>query len=342
MKNKLIFKAILSVFCVGLLFSACDDWTKTESIEIVSPTIDVQNPELYAKYLENLRAYKASDHKHVYVWFDNSTKPAVSRGQNMLALPDSVDFIALMHPNNLSDAEVSAMTELRETKAMKFIVSVDMTAYKAAYALLLENEMEVPVTQRFENFFLEQMIIDLALVNKYNYDGICVGYEGKSLAHMTQAEKDEHLFTENLFFETIKDWYQNNQDKHFAFTGSPQYLVDKSILADFHTILLNGKTASSENTFTFLLVETLVQDVPQDRFGMMVVAPNINDPEQKVGYMANGELLLTGLTNWAPAPHNGIEMSSVAVYNVSWDYYNVSMSYKYTRNLIASINPSVQ
>ena len=346
MKNKLIFKAILSVFCVSLLFTSCDDWTKTESIEIIPPTIDIQNPELYAKYLENLRDYKKSNQKHVYVWFDNSTKPAVSRAQNMESIPDSVDIIALMYPDNLSDTELNTMAKLRETKAMKFIYSVDFAAYQAAYAVLLEQETEEnPVTQRFENFFIGLLMYDLTLVNKYNYDGICVAYEGKSMTHMTQAERDTHTFCEELFLGTIQKWYQNNQDKHFILVGSPQYILDKSILADFHTILLDGTAVSAENEFTFILTSTIAEGggaVPQDKLGMFINAPRVNDPEQKVGYMTNGELSLTSLANWAPAIHNGVEISSVGVYNIAWDYYDMSKPYRYTRNLISSINPTVQ
>ena len=77
------FKGIaLAAFSV-LALSACSDWTDSESIKLKEPGIDEQSPELYAKYLKNLREYKNSDHKIVYGWFDNSEKVPFSRGQHM-------------------------------------------------------------------------------------------------------------------------------------------------------------------------------------------------------------------------------------------------------------------
>ena len=46
------------LFAASCAFVSCDDWTDVESISIKQPGIEEQNPELYTKYLENLRQYK--------------------------------------------------------------------------------------------------------------------------------------------------------------------------------------------------------------------------------------------------------------------------------------------
>ena len=63
MKNK--FKiATLLFFTTSFTLGACSDWTDIEGIDIKQPNIQEQNPELYTKYLENLRQYKAdTEHK---------------------------------------------------------------------------------------------------------------------------------------------------------------------------------------------------------------------------------------------------------------------------------------
>ena len=69
MKNK--FKiATLLFFTTSFTLGACSDWTDIEGIDIKQPNIQEQNPELYTKYLENLRQYKAdTEHKKVLrIW----------------------------------------------------------------------------------------------------------------------------------------------------------------------------------------------------------------------------------------------------------------------------------
>jgi len=94
MKNKMK-NIFIAVFCLAGItcFSACDDWTEIENVDINTPGMQEQNPAAYAKYLQNLIAYKSSDHKVVYAWFDNSEKTPFSRGQHISDTPDSLDVI---------------------------------------------------------------------------------------------------------------------------------------------------------------------------------------------------------------------------------------------------------
>ena len=94
------------LFAASCAFVSCDDWTDVESISIKQPGIEEQNPELYTKYLENLRQYKAdTEHKKVYAWFDNSEKNPASRAQHITSLPDSIDIVGLMCPSELATFE---------------------------------------------------------------------------------------------------------------------------------------------------------------------------------------------------------------------------------------------
>ena len=57
MKNIFI---VASCFAAITCFSACDDWTEVENVNINTPGIEEQDPAAYAKYLQNLVAYKNS------------------------------------------------------------------------------------------------------------------------------------------------------------------------------------------------------------------------------------------------------------------------------------------
>lgn len=345
MKYNSIFRAILPVFLsIPLLVAvSCSDWTETESIDLVEPNIENQNPELYAQYLANLREYKVSEHKSVNVWFDNSVKTPSSRAHHISSLPDSIDVVAHMYPDNLVDWEMKEMREIREKKAIKTIYSIDFEKIKAAYNAKLELAPEAePIAVDFKDFCLDSLQYALSLVKKYNYDGICIGYTGKSMIHMESSEKKEYSENEKLFIGIVQDWCMRNVDKHIIFEGKPQNLIDKSILLNCKLILASGKDATNEDLLTYNFLLAAVDGVPQNRLGMIVSATSLDDPNKTIGYFGSGELAMKGLASWAQSHYNGISVTGVGIYNVSTDYYDASRTYNYTREIISSINPSLK
>ena len=60
-----------------------------------------QNPQEYAAYTQNLRAYKATKHAVVYARLDNA--PEVSTGEKdfLRALPDSIDIVTMRNADRL-------------------------------------------------------------------------------------------------------------------------------------------------------------------------------------------------------------------------------------------------
>ena len=86
MKNIIKYIAYSTVCAVALLMSSCD--TDVEPVDINQPGIERQNPELYQRYLASIRAYKASNHKIMMVWFDNSQAVPFTQAQHhQLAIP---------------------------------------------------------------------------------------------------------------------------------------------------------------------------------------------------------------------------------------------------------------
>lgn len=345
MKYNSIFKAILPVLFSIPLFVAvsCSDWTDTEPIDLVEPNIENQNPELYAQYLTDLKQYKASEHKSVYVWFDNRVKAPSSRAHHINSLPDSIDAVALMYPDNLADWELKEMKEISERKGTKTIYSIDFERIKAAYNSKVELAPESePISIEFRDFCIDSLEYALSLVKKYDYDGICIGYAGKAMIHMGEKEKKEYMENEKLFIGVVQDWYKRNSGKYIIFEGKPQNLIDKSILASCKLVLASGKEATNEDLLTYQFLLAAVENVPQDHLGMIVSAPSLDDPNKIIGYFGNGELVMKGLASWAQSAHNGIDVTGVGIYNVSTDYYDASRTYNYTREVISSINPSLK
>lgn len=333
---------VLVVFSLFIL-SACSDWTEMESIDLEEPGIAGQNPELYANYLENLREYKNSDHKTVYVWFDNSLKVPFSRSHHITDLPDSIDVISMIYPDNLAEWELKEIEKVRSEKATKVIYSIDFESIKAAYNAKLEvASEEEPVSEDFIGFLTDSLEHALSLVRKYDYDGICIGYTGKLRLHMYPDELREYTENETMFINVVNDWYARNPEKMIIYEGQPQNLIDPSLLDHCQSVLLSGKAATNQDQFSYLLSLATVEGIPHDRFGVIVMAPDLNDPNQKTGYFTDGTLAISGLAGWAPKIHAGIGIQAVGIYNVSSDYHISPQNYYYTRQLISSINPSIK
>lgn len=295
--------------------------------------------------MENLRQYKAdSEHKEVYVWFDNSEKVPFSRAHHLTDLPDSIDVVALMYPDNLMDWELNEMTEIREKKGTKIIVSIDFDAIKAIYNEKLEMAIEEePLAKDFRSYLTDTLEYSLSWIKKYNYDGICIGYNGKSLLNMLEEDKLEYIANERLFIGIINDWRRRNSSTMLVYSGKPQNLMDKSLLKDCSLILLSeGLDATDKNKCTYYLSSAVAEGVPTDRFAMMTSSISSDPNDTKTGYLSNGERSLPAIAEWAASDHNGIAVAGIGIRNISTDYYSPSKAYRYTRNAISTLNPSIK
>lgn len=131
---KHIIKYIASSFaCAAALFAmtACD--TDVESVTINEPGINNQNAALYESYLANLRAYKQGKHKIAIGWFDNSHLVPNSQGQQMKAVPDSLDYLVLTAPNSINEESLKSMDYLRNVKGTKVLYAINFETIRTDY-----------------------------------------------------------------------------------------------------------------------------------------------------------------------------------------------------------------
>lgn len=350
MKNKSnIITALL--LTAGLTFTSCNDWTEMESIDIKKATIEEQNPELYARYLQNLRQYKESEHQQVYAWFDNREKTPFTRAQHLTELPDSIDAVVLDYPENLADWEMKEMTELQSKKGTKVIYDLNFDSIKVAYNRSMEilpvvneeggeEEEPEPIAKEFEDFLIDSLQAALQLTNRYNYDGFCISYTGKEAAHMSKNEKNEYIQNENIFLGIIADWHQRNAQKSISFKGKPQNVINKSYLEKYSLIFAIGTEATNLNMLAYEYSFAITEGVP-DRVGIIITTQSTDPSDKTTGYLS-GALAISQIAEWAAAPQGGREVAGVGIFNVANDYYYTDKTYKYTRNVISSLNPSIK
>ena len=153
---KSIFKINILLVSIALL-AGCSEWTTPESIEIEKNSIEQTNPELYAKYCDALKEYKASEHKIAYTTFLNSPEIAANGSEKISMIPDSVDFVQLMNLE-VSESHLEEIAAVREKKGTRFVfrfsVNECMEAYEAyVEEILAEAEKEAEGAEEGSELF---------------------------------------------------------------------------------------------------------------------------------------------------------------------------------------------
>ncbi|WP_423129031.1 glycoside hydrolase family 18 [Gaoshiqia sp. Z1-71] len=352
MKNKVEKKIrlIISGFIIAALFSACEEWAQPESLTIVQANIEEQNPELYAQYLENLKAYKNSDHKIVLAWFDNKIKIPVTRAHHLSAIPDSVDIVMMMYPDELCEREIREIESIRANKGTRVIYTISYPEIESLYSATIEAEIEesgisATETAGFTAFLNSYMNNALALTDKYNYDGICLLYKGKDLTYLDDEDKyNEYASRQEAFLSKISQWYTNHENKTLIFEGSPQNIINKPFLSSCSYIVLGNTTAASAYQLTLNTKMAITGGVPTDRFIVSVPTCSLDPDDVKTGYFTNQSgtavRAITEAAYWVTTSEPGYKKAGIGIYNIQNDYYNTSLVYKYTREAIHIMNPS--
>lgn len=347
MKSRLKNRIISSAICLATAFgvAACSDWTEVEGVGVNNPNIAEQNPELYAQYLANLRAYKNSDHRAVYAWFDNNVKTPFSRAHHLTELPDSIDVVTLMHPDNLVEYELKEIESIRKDKGMKVLAAIDFDRIKQEYDIIVDAQVKEDPTyvpKKFPDVLIEQVRNLFLAIDKYGYDGIMIGFKGKGILHLTPEEMEEYNDNGMTYIGMMMDWHKRNENKMIVFEGKPQNLLDKSILADCQLVFLPSEDATSKDQFTYNVAMAKVAGVPTDRFAISVSTTSLDATDTKTGYFSDKSRALTSAAEWSVAEHNDVTIAGLGVYNVANDYFNTSLVFKYTRDAITTLNPSIK
>ncbi|MDR0823991.1 MAG: glycoside hydrolase family 18 [Prevotella sp.] len=344
MKIKIDLRIIvLSVFFISIagVFSSCDDWTLPESLEIEKPSVETGNDALYQQYLKNLRDYKASYHQLLIGWFDNSNKTYVSRGMHLSSLPDKVDIVSLMEPDNLTNAELDEIASLKNDKGTRVIYTIDYDAIARSIDTEITaaedalNEGESVVVPDFFDRLEQELDIRFALFAKYGYDGLCLGYMGFSLQFPTVADTERLTRVQDMLFQRLN----NVNAKLLLFAGLPENIIDRSRLEQFNYIVLQTQSALDMSQIDVIAAASLQTGVPADRIIVSAYPPSLDPTDTKTGVFADGSNSIVGTAKWLKTP-GAFTKEGLAVYRINDDYYNSASDYKYTREAIEIMNPS--
>lgn len=356
--------AILSTLCCS-----CSKWTEPESVKLHYVTLQEKNPELYEAYYQSLRDYRLDEHKTVIAKFCNVATTPSGRAEHLGCLPDSVDYIILKNPDALSDVVISEMAEARSLKGQKILYEISYNdlakEYKAeqeAYAEYLaawnaENpepaegvEPDTLISQ--VNFIGAKVKEQIALFDKYGYDGINVVYNGAN--PLSLRDKSGLYELQRAFLEPLESWNLANESALVFFEGTPHYLLSKTedeayVLnpSDFVNnakyILIPALSASTGSALSLPIeFAASFDNIPTDRFIICTTALSLSDPNATDGLFNEGgfDRAIVGAASWVANKNIEYGKCGISIDNAQNDYFDPRMVYRYIRSAIAIMNPS--
>jgi hypothetical protein len=339
---------ICSIIAAGL-FTACSDWTEPEPLSVENPSVEIDNPALYQQYLENLRNYKNTYHQLLIGFFDNSDKSFLSRGTHIASVPDKVDVVALMYGDDLTGTELAEITTLRKDKGTKVIYSIDydaiaaqintaiMEAQEAAEAAAGDEDAPEVVVPEFFDLLETELDRQFALLTKYSYDGLCLGYVDISTQFPTIVDVERITQVQNMLFTRLAGVAANA--KLLLFAGAPENVLDKSKLEQFDFIILKTFDAVDMRGLDVIAATSLRDEVPADRIMVSALPFSLDPTDLKTGAFSDASCAIVGMAQWLKTP-GYFTKSGLAIYRINDDYYNPETDYKYTREAIEIMNPS--
>ncbi len=344
------------ILASAIAFSSCEDWTEPESIDLIySPSIEEQNPQLYADYLKDLNAYKKAEHNFTFVSFDNKTEAPSKQAERISSLPDSIDVISLNNPDNLNDVLVSEMEKVRK-KGTKVIYKVDYAIAEVEWEKRIEEEGE-DADRLTENDFLnllkESTSKQLALCDKYGYDGLTIAYKGQSDMGLNEKDKAIYKQRQSTYFDLINEWREGHAEKMIAFEGNLPYVYaeNNGFLTTCEFLILQSGACTNIGAIEIMGM-TAYDAIPteianKDNIRFIATAEGIapDDDKQKEGYFdtvdANGKKIRSskGIAEWMRKGGTSFNKGGMFITHAQYDYYNANHIYQNIREAIAIMNP---
>ncbi len=356
-----IFKTLVVALPLVAVVS-CSDWTQTESLEIKEkPTLEEQNPALWAQYCEALKEYKASEHKLTFITVANSDKAPNHSTEHLTAMPDSVDYIRIASPA-VTHPELAAEFKEVAKKGTKVIYTVSYDDIASQWRVLIdeggvdltprEGESELTEAQileaRFMEYLKEQTSMQIEYAAMYGYDGVEMGYNGVAPASLNEEQLALTKIRQDAFIAIFDAW-KSVDSKQLLFKGHPQNLIDAAILQKCQFITLSTASSTSMDNLTVETLAAAVEGVPSDRFIVEVSMPNFDDPTSSVGYFSGVDpddasqkfFALKGAAMWVnEAPIGNYTKAGISLVDAQKDYYGYTVTFARIREAIYIMNPS--
>lgn len=334
MKKSILFGAF--ALAGAAMLTSCD-WTDPEPVDLNYDNISEADPDLYARYLKNLREYRDNGHKKVYAWFDNKSS-FVSQADHVSAVPDSIDVLVMTRPEAMSQATLNEINAKRSDTGMQTAYVVDYAAIRKAWELKKELETPASPVAEWSVFMADSLQKALAHFDGGGFDRLVCAYDGHDMSVYGDEAKAAEQAEQKAFLEPFKAWKSSHFDKGLDFMGIPANLFDASILADAGVVFLSESVNATNTTeYDYYIRRNSVNGAPTAKFAIVAQLPVLDEGKASVGYWGKD------YSSWLAArwARNGA-VCALGLFNLSDDYYNPQFVFPVCRGAIQTLNPAAK
>ncbi len=335
MKN--IIKYGVLACAASVMLSACS-WDDPEPVDLRYDNISEVDPELYSKYLENLRAYRQNGHKKMYAWFENRSS-FISQADHVATVPDSIDVLVLTRPEIMTQATLDEMNVKRSQTGMQMAYLIDYAAIRKAWELKKELATEAAPVMEWSKFMADSLKTAMSYFDNGGYDRIICAYNGTDIsASLPASVLSEYTAEQKAFLEPFVAWKRDNIDKGFDFVGIPANIIDMTLLTDAEVIFLS-ETASATNTdeLTYIVSRNSVDGAATDKFAVLAHLPVLDETKADLGYWGND------YSSWLTARWASVNnVAAMGMLNLYDGYFNPTFIYHAARGAIQILNPAAK
>lgn len=353
--KQIVKTLFLTVAAMGAL-TACKKWTETESIKVTYETIETKNPDLYAKYIASIFDYHQTDHQVLIAKFDNVPGVPAVRTDHINALPDSVDYVVLTKPENLSEATLREAGQMRADKGIKTLMQVDLSAAVASYDAVLDAEWEayeameepteedIPVDtpERLQAFVTP--IVEAALKAAGDLDGIHVVFSAMNPIAFSDEKRADVTARQEVLFAPVNAWLSDRADALVFFEGIPGHIICATpVIERARYIVVPAYTANNVKSISYEVGKAMIASpgMPTDRMVAGVATIDPFDLSNTEGYFDGGMTAVEGAGYWSIASEPECVKKGVCVSHAQYGYYGKERVYAEMSKAISVMNPSI-
>ncbi|MDH6311190.1 hypothetical protein M2451_004121 [Dysgonomonas sp. PFB1-18] len=329
-----IYTIILLLF-VPVAFVACDDWTEVE-------TVNVQHPnEKTGEYLTDLKAYKSVmfDRQVAFGWFGGWTASGPSLRTRLSSVPDSVDIVALWgnmwHRDKMTPEKIEDLKYVRETKGTRVLVTTLLAWVGKEFPDIPEEDW--PEGQEGLIAYAEALakeVIDLG------FDGLDIDYEPTigGYEDVRDCPRGEDMV---VFVKELGKYLgpKSGTGKLLVIDGQNSLLPAE--VADYFNYAIGQNYTRSSNSSLqsdYNGIRTIFrpeQYIITENFESYWRDGGVGFSHPDLGTIRS----LKGMALWSPTQGR---KGGCGTYHMEYEYMHSDNDYKYLREAIQIMNPSVR
>lgn len=334
-----------------LFMVGCHEAVEPEAIDVNYSSFEETNPELYARYIQALREYKAGSHKAVFVTMTVPENGAATthRTQHFTAIPDSVDFIVVNPvPAVLCQTLVDEIRKVHE-KGTRILFNIDLQTFENDWTQVLKEDPTLSEEDALA-YLGGRVGEQIALVDRWGYDGFIFTYTGKAVGSMQDEALAVYTARQEALFAPIRAWHEAHPSHALVFRGFTGAVTEANmpLLDECAYIILPTNDVKTLDEMSFsALTAVSVAGVPADRLIVTAQTTRPGDDKKEFGYTgmvdAFGDTVeaIEAWAGWVTLPSPGYTRAGLLIEDVQYDYYNPAKVWAKTREAIGIMNPSI-